>query len=435
MITCVEKEAENAVLSGDPDSDSFPPVYETYEENKARKAAESAKPKTEGSEEEEKIKDIDPSWRMAAPGELWEGMGDVKVALDEAAAETKMFTQKERSETEVKERAEKDASLIRDNRSNDSEDPSAGYVEQMQQLPEEESIQSPHNDEDLFPDATVVSASSASPYFTTQEESDSKVQSMKSQTIDVVADSLAELAPDDSATSTGALGDLSALRDAFKLQSSMASALDDVILGDEESEASGDDEAWLEGQMGASKGRAHSTSVRSRRAQRDARPKPNMPDSIISQTSMHAPGDDEGPIQNAQYTNSKSNSTLPWLKPDDQGSRTHVQSAKRDADSVYKVPKKSAEDSSMDAISRALKSGVDKETLKRYIDEVADTVADNAGMLIPLRFTVLYCVFSNAFHCRTAGYGHCLLRDNAGVIVLVCFVVFCEYMSPSCCRQ
>jgi hypothetical protein len=36
-------------------------------------------------------------------------------------------------------------------------------------------------------------------------------------------------------------------------------------------------------------------------------------------------------------------------------------------------------DAVMDAISRALKSGVDKETLKQYIDDVADAVADKAG--------------------------------------------------------
>lgn len=38
-----------------------------------------------------------------------------------------------------------------------------------------------------------------------------------------------------------------------------------------------------------------------------------------------------------------------------------------------------SEVATMDAISRALKAGVDKETLKRYIDEVAEQVADNAG--------------------------------------------------------
>lgn len=36
-------------------------------------------------------------------------------------------------------------------------------------------------------------------------------------------------------------------------------------------------------------------------------------------------------------------------------------------------------DPTMDAISRALKAGVDKETLKRYIDEMSEQVADNAG--------------------------------------------------------
>eukprot|EP00892_Ulva_mutabilis_P009346 jgi/Ulvmu1/6784/UM030_0122.1 len=43
------------------------------------------------------------------------------------------------------------------------------------------------------------------------------------------------------------------------------------------------------------------------------------------------------------------------------------------------VPAEAAKDVTMDAISRALKSGVDKETLKRYIDEVAEQVADKAG--------------------------------------------------------
>jgi hypothetical protein len=44
---------------------------------------------------------------------------------------------------------------------------------------------------------------------------------------------------------------------------------------------------------------------------------------------------------------------------------------------------RSAEAMSLDAISRALKAGVDKETLKRYIDEVAETVADSAGVRLP----------------------------------------------------
>lgn len=63
-------------------------------------------------------------------------------------------------------------------------------------------------------------------------------------------------------------------------------------------------------------------------------------------------------------------------QPQEQPAQRRAEPAAAPAAGAAAAP---AEDATMDAISRALKAGVDKETLKRYIDEVSEQVADSAG--------------------------------------------------------
>ena len=197
--------------------------------------------------------------------------------------------------------------------------------------------------------------------------------STQSCSIRLGSDSEAESAVARGATSRGGTVSGRVGSNAVRLPSVGASGgLDDVITGGDDKAGDTDDEVWLQGEKSASPKR--DSSVRSKRAQRDSRPKPTLPSSMLSEQA--ALGEDGAP----QQTQQKSASTLPWLRPDDQQPSPAQPQQRQERD--LEVPQKTPEDLSMDAISRALKSGVDKETLKQYIDEVAETVADNAGMLL-----------------------------------------------------
>ena len=488
--------AEKEVAKGDHNSESFPPVYETYERSKykGRSASSTAGGATAHATEALRQQgaqrrgasadDTDPSWRMQASdsgADPWDGMTEVQQAVQEAAQELSQQPSSSISSPTASStigsvsaasgsaadtakpttscRSSRSADAVHPTSSNgtagNTSDAGAGdgaFVEVTSSEKEEEPEvlysfrdqgtppsagargdpactsppdeksrsegSSPHArstqssehatereaqqpSESL--DATVVmSASGAKPYFTSDNSgAEQRIQPVAGHTIDVRAEAPAASPAEsrsaaespksvrDSArgspVGTGASSTSGITRgrvgsNALRVPSVVASGgLDDVIAGSEDGGSGTDDEVWLQGYKAASAQR--DGGVRSKRTQRGSRPKPTLPSSMV--TEQGTSGGDGAP----QRVQQKSGATLPWLTPDDNVPMHKEQEQPRD--SSLGMPQKSPEDLSMDAISRALKSGVDKETLKQYIDEVAETVADKAGVIVRASFPFL----------------------------------------------